>query len=196
MTSRDTDSRDGGDSKQIQLSQDEIFDVLSNRRRRFVVHALKHEEEPVDFSTLSERVTAWELGVDPGDVQYEERRNVYSTLRRTHIPKLEEKNVVTVDEEADLVAPTPALDDVEIYIEVVRDREIPWSFYYLGLGGLTGSILLAIGVDVPGFAGISPLSASVFATTLFGVSALTHHFIGPYARFGEGDRPPELRDSG
>mgnify|MGYP000406886576 CR=1 FL=1 len=195
-TGRDTDPREGGGGRrERQLSQDEIFDVLSNRRRRFVVHALKREEEPLDVSTLSKRVTAWELGIDPIDVQYEDRRNVYSTLRRTHIPKLEENDIVVLDEETDLVAPTSALEDVEIYVEIVQGREIPWSLYYAGLAGLNVSLLLAIAVGVPGFATVSTLAVAVFATTVFGLSALAHYRLGKHTRFGDDEVPPELRES-
>lgn len=194
--STNPDGHDAGrDGEEGQLSQDEIFDVLSNRRRRFVVHALKREAEPIDVSTLSKRVTAWELGIEPIDVQYEDRRNVYSTLRRTHIPKLEENDIVVLDEETDLVSPTPALEDVEIYVEIVQGREIPWNCYYLGLAGLNVSLLLAVGVGVPGFATMPMLAVAVFATTVFGLSALAHYRVGKHTRFGDDDRPPEIRES-
>ena len=40
------------------LSEDDVYEMLSNRRRRFVIHALKRAEEPVDVSELSTHVTA------------------------------------------------------------------------------------------------------------------------------------------
>ena len=181
-------SRNGGE-----LSEDEIFEVLSNRRRRYVIHALKRAEEPLDVSELSTHVTAWERGVDPADVQYEDRRNVYSTLQRTHLPKLEEKNVVTVHEEENLVEPTPELEELDIYVEVLRSKEIPWSLYYVGLAGLAASLLLAVGTGTPGFAGLEALDVGVFTATAFGISAAAHHVIGRRARLGNTEKPPELR---
>ncbi|EMA58320.1 DUF7344 domain-containing protein [Halorubrum lipolyticum] len=181
--------RNGGE-----LSEDEVFEVLSNRRRRFVIHALKRAEEPIDISELSTHVTAWERGVDPGEVRYEDRRNVYSTLQRTHLPKLEEKNVVTVDEEANVVEPTPELEGLDIYIEVLRSREIPWSLYYVGLAGVAVSLLLAVAAGTPGFAGLEALDVGVFTATAFGISAAAHHVIGRRARLGNTEKPPELRE--
>ena len=183
----------GGETEDADLSQDEIFDVLSNRRRRYAIHALKRAEEPLDVSELSTYVTAWELDVDPEQVKYEDRRNVHSTLRRTHLPKLEDANVVTVDEETDLVRPTPALEDLEIYVEVLRGKEIPWSLYYVGLATVVASVFLAVHAGAPGFAGLSPLNVSVFAVTAFGVSSIVHHAIGRHARLGRHEKPPELR---
>ncbi|WP_092919987.1 DUF7344 domain-containing protein [Halorubrum sodomense] len=181
-------SRTGGE-----LSEDEIFEVLSNRRRRFVIHALKRADEPVDVSELSTHVTAWERGIDPVDVQYEDRRNVYSTLQRTHLPKLEEKNVVTVHEEENLVEPTPELEELDIYVEVLRSKEIPWSLYYVGLAGLTASLLLAVAAGTPGFAGFEAIDVGVFTATVFGISSVAHHVVGRRTRLGNTAKPPELR---
>jgi hypothetical protein len=174
------------------LSEDEVFEVLSNRRRRFVIHALKRAEEPVDLSDLSARVTAWERDVDPDEVRYEDRRNVYSTLRRTHLPKLEEKNVVTVHEEENLVEPTAELEALDIYVEVLRSREIPWSLYYVGLAGVAVSLLLAVATGTPGFAGLDAIDVGAFTVTAFGISAAAHHVVGRRARLGDSDEPPEL----
>lgn len=181
-------SRNGGE-----LSEDEIFEVLSNRRRRFVIHALKRAEGPVDVSELSTHVTAWERGVGLDEVRYEDRRNVYSTLQRTHLPKLEEKNVVRVDEETKLVEPTPQLRNLDIYVEVLRSREIPWSLYYVGLAGLAASLLLAVATGTPGFAGLEAIDVGVFTATVFGISSVAHHVIGRRARLGNTEKPPEIR---
>ena len=180
--------RNGGE-----LSEDEVFEVLSNRRRRFVIHALKRAEGPVEISELSTHVTAWERNIDPRDVQYEDRRNVYSTLQRTHLPKLAEKNVVNVDEETNLVEPTPELEDLDIYVEVLRSREIPWSLYYVGLAGLAASLLLAVATGTPGFGGLEAIDVGAFTATVFGISSVAHHVIGRRMRLGNTEKPPELR---
>lgn len=192
MSSIDT-TANGFRSKGTKLSEDDVFETLSNRRRRFVIHALKHAEEPVGISELSLDVTAWELDVDPEEVAYEDRRNVYSTLKRTHLPKLEEMGIVTVDEEAHLIEPTPALRDLDIYIEVLSSREIPWSLYYVGLAGVAVALLLAISTGTPGFATLDPVGGGVFVSTAFGVSAVAHYFVGRRARLGITEKPPELR---
>ena len=181
-------SRNGGE-----LSEDDVFEVLSNRRRRFVIHALKRAEGPLDVTELSTHVTAWEHNIDTDEVRYEDRRNVYSTLQRTHLPKLEEKNVVTVHEEENLVEPTPELENLDIYVEVLRSKEIPWSLYYVGLAGLAASLLLAVVTGTPGFAGFEAVDVGVFTTTVFGISSVAHHVIGRRARLGNTEKPPELR---
>lgn len=184
---------DGSNTNTGELSEDEIFEVLSNRRRRFVIHALKRTAEPIEVSELSTHVTAWEVGVDPDEVTYEDRRNVYSTLQRTHLPKLAEKNVVTLDEEANLVRATPALENLDIYVEVLGSKEIPWSLYYVGLAGVSVSLLLAVATGTPGFAALAPQDVGIFTITAFGVSSIVHHVVGRRTRLGNTEQPPELR---
>ena len=179
------------------LSDDEVFDVLSNRRRRYAIHALKHTEEadaePLDLAELSALITAWEEGVDPESVAYEDRRHVYCALQRVHLPAMEENGVLTVSEE-NVIEPGEALDDLEVYVEVLRDREIPWNLYYVGLGALSAALLAAVVVGVPGMAAIPPLSIGAFVVVAFGVSAVAHYVVGRHARLGSSERPPELRE--
>ncbi|MFD1684930.1 DUF7344 domain-containing protein [Halobellus litoreus] len=174
------------------LSEDEVFEVLSNRRRRYVVHALKRAQEPIELSDLSKRVTAWEVDIDPGEVRYEDRRNVYSTLQRTHLPKMEEKNLVRVDEEENVVRPTPKLEDLDIYVEVLQSQEIPWSLYYVGLAGVTTALLLAVAAGTPGLGALSPIDVGAFTVTAFGMSSLVQYVVGQRTRLGTSERPPEL----
>lgn len=196
-TDRSPAPGDDDASEDVSLSEEDVFEVLSNRRRRYTIHALKHAEvaaeEPLDITDISRYVTAWELDIDPAEVAYEDRRNVHSTLRRTHLPKLENKNVVTVDDETNVVRPTPALRDLDIYMEVLRDREIPWSQYYLGLATLSAVVLLANGLGVPGFAALEPLAVAVFTATTFAVSAVIHTYYCDRTRLGNTEKPPELR---
>ncbi|ELZ32254.1 DUF7344 domain-containing protein [Halorubrum distributum] len=183
-----------GTTSDVSLPEETIFELLANRRRRYTIHALKHAGEPMDVADLSTRITAWERGVDPETIDYDDRRNVHTVLTRTHLPKLDEHDVVEYDDEAKMVEPTPALDDLDVYIEVLRGREIPWSLYYLGLAVLVGVLLLAVAVEAPLFAEFDQTTVSVFAVTAFAVSAVLHYYYGERARLGNLEKPPELRE--
>jgi hypothetical protein len=178
----------------VSLPEGEIFELLANRRRRFTIHALKHAGEPMDVADLSTRITAWERGVDPETIDYDDRRNVHTVLTRTHLPKLDEHDVVEYDDEAKVVEPTPALDDLDVYIEVLRGREIPWSLYYLGLAVLAALVQVAVAVGVPGFAALGGTAVAAFVVTAFAVSAALHYYYGERARLGNLEKPPELRE--
>ncbi|OYR62889.1 DUF7344 domain-containing protein [Halorubrum ezzemoulense] len=188
ITTLANESNSNGD----ELSENDIYEALSNRRRRFVIHVLKREQGPVDISKISTCITAWETGVDPDEVNYEDRRSVYGTLKRIHLPNLEEKNIVTIDEEENVVHPTSQLEDLDVYTEAVRNKEIPWSLYYVGLAGIAASLLLAVTVEVPIVGALEPLGVGIFTATAFGISSVVHYIISRRARLGNSEKPPEL----
>ena len=175
------------------LSEDTIYEALSNRRRRYAIHAIKREECPLDAAELSTYVTAWEQRIEPDEVEYADRKSVYGALTRTHLPKLDDAGIIEYDSETKHIEPTDAFNDVEIHMEVLKGREIPWHQYYLGLSGLAVVLLLAVQVGVPGFAVIDPLTVGVFVVTAFAVSALTHHHYDKRGRLGADMKPPEAR---
>lgn len=179
-------------SNSDELSEDDIYDVLSNRRRRFVIDALKREQGPIDISEISTCITAWETGIDPDEVDYEDHRSVYGTLKRIHLPNLEENNIVTIDKEENVVHPTAQLENPDVYTEAVRNKEIPWSLYYVGLAGIAASLLLAVTVEAPIVGALEPLGVSIFTATAFGVSSVVHHIVGRRTRLGNREKPPEI----
>jgi hypothetical protein len=146
-------------------SEDDVFEILSNRRRRFVTHALKRAEESVDVSEFSRHVTAQERGVDPETIDYDDRRNVQTVLTRTHRLKIDEYDVVKYDDKTKIVEATPVLDD----LDVLRGKKIPWSLlYYLGLAAVVGALMLAVTVKARLFAALDGTALAVFAVTAFG----------------------------
>jgi len=158
-----------------------------------VVHALKRDDDSVPVSDLATDVTAWEQNIPPEEVVHEDRRHVYSALRRTHLPKLDDADVIEYDPESNLVEPTESLQDLDIYIEVLRGREIPWSVYYVDLAGVAVALTVAVSLDVMWFGRFTPLNVGVFVVVAFGISAAVHHYYGERARLGNERKPPELR---
>lgn len=82
-------------------SDDEVFELLSNQRRRFVLHYLRREPVvSVSLSTLSEHVAGWENDADPDELAYSERKSVRNSLHQFHLPKLADAGIVTYDDAA------------------------------------------------------------------------------------------------
>jgi len=187
-----TTSVNESNANEDEISRDDLYHVLSNRRRRFVIHALKRKERPVDISELSTYITAWETGVDPGEVDYEDQRSVYGTLKGTHLPNLEENNIISVDTEENVIRPTAKLEKIDIYVEAISSKEIPWSQYYTGLSGVAVALLFAVAVEAPILGALDPLEVGIFTVTAFGMSSVVHHIIGRRTRLGNREKPPEL----
>jgi hypothetical protein len=102
---------------------------------------LLQRNEAVDLRTLSEQVAAWETGKPVDEVTPEERHRVYNALQQLHLPKMVSASAIEMDRNR--VCPTDAIQDYRMYIEIVPRHEIPWSLYYVALGGL-GLVLAAI----------------------------------------------------
>lgn len=174
------------------LTEDELFELLSNQRRRYILHTLMRTDtdRTVDIGTLAQRIAAWEDGNAFDEVSSTDRKRVYTALQQTHLPKLDTAGVVDFDCDRGTVEPTPTLEDVEIYMDVVRGREIPWSDYYLGLTTLIAIVLTGTALEFWPFSLLSTAAWMVFVVVTLGVSALAHRHLARRNRLGIGTDPP------
>jgi hypothetical protein len=193
----DSDEQGTGGEDDPGLSRDEIFEILSNHRRRFVLHHLQNSGDRVELGELSEHVAAWENGQEVAAVTSAERKRVYTSLQQFHLPKMDEKGVVTFDDRAGVVELEPVAEDVDVYLEVVEERDVPWSQYYLGLGAVNLGLLLLNALGVFPFTILSGISLGLFVATTFLVSALVHTYVNrTEMHLGDSDQPPEAGTEG
>lgn len=172
------------------LSEDELFELLSNQRRRHVLHALLREGEPIDVWSLAHEIAAWEDGVPAEEITTSDRKRVYTALLQSHLPKLERRGVVEFDREQGTVASLPPIERVEVYVDVVRRRELPWSDYYLGLTALSGLLLVGVAASIYPFSVAPPQGAVGAIVAAFGASALAHWYYARQNRLGGSEQPP------
>jgi len=177
------------------LSRDDAFELLSNERRRHVLHHLKQQDEAVELGTLAEHVSAWENGTAVDEISATERKRVYTSLQQFHLPKMEDQNVVAFDRREGTVHLSERAGDLEVYLEVVEGGDIPWSQYYLALSAVNLALVTAALVNAYPFSLVPVGSWAVFSITTFLVSGIVHTYIGQSEmRLGRNDRPPELDD--
>lgn len=173
---------------------DEAFDLLSNHRRRYTLYHLSRNGKRAAIGELSERIAAWENGTSLREVSADERKRVYTSLQQIHLPRMDETGVVEFDDRAGVVELGPAAEDLDVYMETVEGRDIPWSQYYLLLATINTVVLAA------GQVGLSPLSTlpgvavGVFAVTTFALSALLHAYYGRTEMRMNTGGPPESGD--
>lgn len=183
-----TTGQDVGDEPS--LSVDDAHALLSNHRRRYALHHLKRAES-TELGELSEQVAAWENEVDVCEIDSRTRKNVYTSLQQHHLPKLDEKGVVTYDERSGEVELSTAAEELDIYLEVVEGNDIPWSQYYLGLSAVSAALLTAVWIDVAPMA-VGDLGWMAFVVAAFTVSSIAHTYESRKHKLG-GDGPPEGR---
>lgn len=103
------------------LSRDEVFFLLSSRRRRFVLRYLRRTGEAVDRATLVDALAAWENGVDAEDLTEGQRRTVDVSLYQTHLEELGDAGVVDYDPDTGRVAPTDRIEEFAGYLDRWRE---------------------------------------------------------------------------
>lgn len=178
------------ETESSQLSQDVVFDLLSNPRRRFILSYLRQSEGPVDLVDLADEIAAWENDTDVENLTSQQRKRVYVSIYQTHVPKLANAGVVTHDQDSGLVALSSDANQIDRHLQGDEERE-PWQFVYLGIAAFGGLLYLAILLEVPFFALIPEAAAGVLVVLLFGIAATTH-FV--YERYVSRRAPTDLID--
>lgn len=174
------------------LSRGKIFDVLRNQRRRYALHYLKRNEEPVELGDMATAIAAWENEKPIQAVTSEERKRVYTTLQQTHLPKMHESGVVNFDSSRGTIRTTDNAAKLDIYLEIVPGYEFAWREYYLALGAISTALVAAVWAQTYPFT-IFPMEIwAAGITVVMTVSALLHYVRERSMRLGAGEVPPEL----
>lgn len=152
------------------ISADEVFDLLSNERRRHVLQRLRTVEEPITVTELAELVAATENDVAPDELTDKQRKRVYVSLYQTHVPKLADAGVVDYDEDDSTAILTTRGEALTEYFapSTTSDESYPWPAHYAGLAvlGLVGVAVWTV------FPGVPLVAVTVGLVLLVGGSAV------------------------
>lgn len=140
-----------------ELTNDEIFDILSNSRRRRLLYYLHRRDGSAEIRELARLIAAEENDIEPEDVSEDAVRRVYISLYQLHVPNLTEHGLLEHDEDAARVSLTDRVDEI---LEVFLVERPPWSLYY-GVVGLGGALLVAVVAF-----GIVPVSTTAVAALI------------------------------
>lgn len=151
----------GGDAAPAPgVTTDEVFELLSNERRRYVIHELVSAGGELPHSELVRRVAAGLNDCEPDELSDEERRRVHISLHQMHIPALTDAGVIERDEETDVVR----IVDVEPIVRVLTPtvpRASPRLHFALAVVGVLAAVVAAAGVVGPLAAGLLLAGLSV-----------------------------------
>lgn len=108
------------------LDKDDIFEILSNARRRRLLFLLYERSEPVELGELAQEIANTEVG---GEADRDQYKRMYISLYQTHVPKLAEYGVIEYDTESKQVELTDRVDEVLRVFKAPVERR-PWWRYY------------------------------------------------------------------
>jgi hypothetical protein len=139
--------------RETRLPEPEVYDLLSNPRRRELLRRLPADEW-IGLRELSEQVAAAERGTE--EVPRAVRETVYVSLYQTHVPRLCALGVLEFDPEGRRVRLVDRRG-VGLYMDRVTRHGVTWGevFRWTGTVGLTG--VVASLADVPVANAVDPL---------------------------------------
>jgi len=172
------------------IGNDEIFHLLSNARRRYVLHHLLQRGGQATKRELSRQVAAWENDVQPERVTSDMRKPVYIALHQTHIPQLVDQGLVEA-ENGDITL-TDKADHLRMYLEVVEADDISWGGFYFGLSVLSVALASAHAVGVAPWAALPGSALAGVVATAFAAASAVHVARRRHNRVGSAGPPPEL----
>lgn len=99
-------------------SRDELFQLLSNQRRREVLRYFSTHSENVELRVLADWVAAQEYETPIDQLTEKQRQRVYISLYQTHIPTLVDHNCVEYNQSTGFVRRTDRMDDLDRYLKL------------------------------------------------------------------------------
>ncbi|RRJ29176.1 DUF7344 domain-containing protein [Halocatena pleomorpha] len=117
-------SDDSRDTPDEQLSEspsiEEISEMLSHHRRRYVIECLGHYESPMSLPDLADECVVMEHSCALDDIPAETVKDMYMSLYHNHIPHLVEIGAIEYDQERDLVTAGPAIEELHTHMDLSR----------------------------------------------------------------------------
>ena len=176
------------------LSRDQMFEILSNQRRRSVIHYLKQRGDPVELRELSAQLAAWETGKSIDQLEGNERKRIYTSLQQFHLPKMHTNDIIEFDDKQGVVELTAAADSLDVYLDIVGKNDIPWSKYYTGLSALSAALTIGVWFEIYPLTILPDVSWVAFMATVFTISSLAHVYENRQTRLGTEGPPPDLKE--
>lgn len=127
------------------LTKDDVLDLLSNSRRRYVIYFLEQWDGSATLNDLAYNIASRETGTPVEELSEDDKRRVYISLYQTHLPKLDLYGLVDYDKDDRTVSLTEDADDIGDYFFPDRGESKNWTPYYIALGAV-GSLVALAGV--------------------------------------------------
>lgn len=155
--------------KQQQLSEENVYAILSNSRRRGAFQQLTAAADgSMSVHELSVRLAATESGQSPPPQKL--RESVYNSLQQTHLPLLDDLGVVAYDEESRTVSLCVHARALGRYMEAMPSRRVTWGELYRTLGIVSLVTVLASLLGAPAVGAVDPI---LWTSAFLGVFAVS-----------------------
>lgn len=170
-------------------TKDAVFDILRNRRRRYVLRYLGDRDGVVELSDLAEALANWESESDDAYITHRDRKRAYVSLYQTHLPKLDRAGIVEYDQPRGTVELGPDYRYLERYLERPHGGTLLWHRLYL-LGSVTGVIVLALDrLPMFPFSVVPDVAWFLLMLVVFGTVLVAHSLAARSGAAADSDLP-------
>lgn len=165
------------------LSIDDVFEILSNARRRYMIDYLHQTGGTATLSEIADQIAAWEYETPVDDVGNDERRRVYISLYQTHLPKLVEYGVIQYDEDTKTARLTGRVADVDRYLYLDEPASGRWWLRYGALAAVAAGLTVGIWLGWYPLSIVSTEAAALLVTAAFIALSAAHYAAHRYGRY-------------
>jgi hypothetical protein len=173
--------REAQETESEALTEDEIFHVLQNQRRRLVLRYLEGRDDPVRMGDVAEQVAAWEHDTTVQALNSTQRQRVYIPLYQNHLTKLDDKGIIDYNQSRGIVERKPAADQLQPYIDPFEpesapvqepEEEFPWELPYAGIACLGTLFVVGQTWNLPVATTVPEVLPGIALLVLFTVTSL------------------------
>lgn len=157
----------------MQLDQDTTFHTLSNSRRRSVIASL-YDAESMTVRELTAAVAAVEYARPPDELEYKQRKRVYTSLVQTHLPSMASYGIVDYDKDRGTVTARPVIHSFGPYLGDDSATTRAWSRTLTAVTAVFGVLTVLLALRVPVVADVSALGLALAATLGLGALAVSY----------------------
>lgn len=158
------------------LPPEDVFEILSNKRRRKVLYYLRKRGEPVEMKELAEQIAAIENEVSVDELTNQERQRVYVSLYQTHLPKMGDMGVIEYDMDNGIVRLTDKSDTIDRYLTSGQQSTYPWNLHYVALMVASGAGAVVALSGGPAFRGVPVLLLAGAVLAIFFLSVVVQYW--------------------
>jgi hypothetical protein len=158
-----------GPRSRDRIDPETVHEVLRNDRRRRTLEYLRERLEPVSVRELSESIAGIEASISP--TPRDLRQSVYNSLHQTHLPKLDDFDIVDYDKDRKMVALEERAKDIYVYMGIATPFGLTWATFYRSFGVGTLVLIVLAEVGAPALSALDPLL--IATVSLFGFAFST-----------------------
>lgn len=158
------------------LSTNDIHSLLKNQRRRYVLEYLRANDDSARLRDVAEQIAAWENDKELKAITSSERKRAYVGLYQCHLPKMDDAEVVSFDQNRGDIEIGPNAEQLMPYLddEATADNEEAsvesHADHYLAIAG--GSFALTVAAAAVLGLGAGAVGFALAAVTALSVGAL------------------------